>query len=40
MTTGDFTVEAWVSATANGERTVVSKKSGSSRYWLVTVTRQ
>ena len=38
MGSGDFSVEAWVSATANGERTVISKKSSSTRYWLVTVT--
>jgi hypothetical protein len=37
MGSGDFTVEAWVSATANGERAVVSKKSSSSDYWFVSV---
>jgi hypothetical protein len=36
--TGDFTVEAWVKATVNGERTVVSKRPSSGPYWQFTVT--
>ena len=38
--TSDFSVEAWVRGTANGERVIVSKRSteGSSPYWQATVT--
>ena len=35
--TGDFTVEAWVKTTLNGERAIVSKRD-ATRYWQVTVT--
>jgi hypothetical protein len=38
--TGDFTVEAWVRATANDERAIVSKRSYTvgEPYWQATVT--
>jgi hypothetical protein len=36
--TGDFTVEAWVRTSVNGERTVVSKRPSSGPYWQFTVT--
>jgi hypothetical protein len=37
--TEDFTVEAWVRATANDERGIVSKKpTGGLPYWQFTVT--
>jgi hypothetical protein len=35
--TGDFSVEAWLKTTVNGERAVVSKRS-SGAYWQFTVT--
>ena len=35
--TGDFTIEAWVKTTLNGERVIVSKRD-ATRYWQVTVT--
>jgi hypothetical protein len=35
---GDFTVEAWVKTTVNGERGVVGKRGASGPYWQVTVT--
>jgi Concanavalin A-like lectin/glucanases superfamily len=35
---GDFTVEAWVKTSMNGERTVVSKRPSSGPYWQFTVT--
>ena len=35
--TGDFTIEAWVKTTLNGERAIVSKRD-ATRYWQVTVT--
>jgi len=35
----DFTVEAWVKTTLNGERAIVSKRASSSPpYWQLTVT--
>jgi Concanavalin A-like lectin/glucanases superfamily/Bacterial Ig-like domain/Calcineurin-like phosphoesterase len=36
--TGDFTVEAWVKTTVNGEETIVSKQPSTAPYWQVTVT--
>jgi hypothetical protein len=36
--TGDFTVEAWLKTSVNGERTVVSKRPSSGPYWQFTVT--
>ena len=37
--TSDFSVEAWVKATANDERALISKRAaGSQPYWQVTVT--
>jgi hypothetical protein len=37
--TGDFTVEAWVKTTVNGERAIVSKRASSTGpYWQLTVT--
>jgi hypothetical protein len=38
--TGDFTVEAWVKATADNERAIVSKRVffSTEPYWEVTVT--
>jgi hypothetical protein len=38
--TGDFSVEAWVRATANDERAIVSKRSytAGQPYWQATVT--
>jgi hypothetical protein len=37
--TGDFTAEAWVKATANDERAIISKRPVSATsYWQVTVT--
>lgn len=35
--TGDFTAEAWIKTTVNGERAILGKRT-SSRYWQVTVT--
>jgi hypothetical protein len=35
---GDFSVEAWVKTTVNGERTVVSKRPSTGPYWQFTVT--
>jgi hypothetical protein len=35
---GDFSVEAWVKTTLNGERTVVSKRPSTGPYWQFTVT--
>jgi hypothetical protein len=35
--TGDFTIEAWVKTTLNGERVIASKQA-SGAYWQVTVT--
>jgi hypothetical protein len=34
----DFTVEAWVRTTVNGERAVVSKRPSTGAYWQFTVT--
>jgi Concanavalin A-like lectin/glucanases superfamily len=36
--TSDFSVEAWIRTTVNGERTVVSKRPSSGPYWQLTVT--
>jgi hypothetical protein len=36
--TSDFTVEAWVKTTVNGERAVVSKRPFTGPYWQLTVT--
>lgn len=36
--TSDFSVEAWIKQTANGNRTLIGKRSSSSRYWHVLVT--
>jgi hypothetical protein len=36
--TGDFSVEAWVKTSVNGERAVVSKRPSSGPYWQFTVT--
>ena len=35
--TGDFSLEAWVKTTVNGERALFSKRD-ATRYWQVTVT--
>jgi hypothetical protein len=37
--TGDFSLEAWIKTTVNGERTIMAKRaaSGSAPYWQVTV---
>lgn len=35
--TGDFTIEAWVKATANDERVIIAKRTTSGGYWQVTV---
>jgi hypothetical protein len=34
----DFSVEAWIKQSANGNRTLIGKRSSSSRYWHVLVT--
>jgi hypothetical protein len=36
--TGDFSVEAWLKTSVNGERTIVSKRSSTGPYWQFTVT--
>jgi Concanavalin A-like lectin/glucanases superfamily len=36
--TGDFSAEAWVRTTVNGERTIVSKRPSTGPYWQFTVT--
>jgi hypothetical protein len=36
--TGNFSVEAWVKTTVNGEETIVSKQPSTGRYWQITVT--
>lgn len=36
--TGDFTVEAWLKTTVNGERAVASKRPSTGPYWQFTVT--
>jgi hypothetical protein len=36
--TNDFSVEAWVKTTLNGERTIVSKRPSTGPYWQFTVT--
>jgi Concanavalin A-like lectin/glucanases superfamily/Bacterial Ig-like domain/Calcineurin-like phosphoesterase len=36
--TADFTVEAWVKTTVNGERTIFAKKAATGNYWQATVT--
>jgi hypothetical protein len=36
--TGDFSVEAWVRTTVNGERAVVSKRPSTGAFWQFTVT--
>ncbi|MGH2920760.1 MAG: LamG-like jellyroll fold domain-containing protein, partial [Gaiellaceae bacterium] len=35
--TGDFSLEAWVKTSVNGERALISKRD-ATRYWQVTVT--
>ena len=36
--TGDFTVEAWVKTTLNGEKAIVAKSNNVNANWLLTVT--
>ena len=36
--TGDFTVEAWVKTSLNGERAIASKRPSTGPYWQFTVT--
>jgi hypothetical protein len=33
----DFSVEAWVRSTANGERVIAAKRGSSGSYWRVTI---
>ena len=35
---GDFTIEAWVRTTQNGDEIIASKQSSSGAYWQVAVT--
>jgi hypothetical protein len=36
--TGDFSAEAWIKTSLNGERTIIGKRPSSGVYWQVTIT--